>query len=375
MLGRCIPVKMSSDIYIQKVLSNLPNSIYWKDREGVYLGANAQAAHMVGFTSINEIIGKTDFDFASRDKAEKFRKNDMLVMTTGKEICVEEQSFSQDGKKLIQLSTKKPITNDKGDIIGIMGVTVDITELKKKEKKLIEQKKSLKKALTVKSELLRNINHEMRTHITSIVNISDILVESWHSYSEKERYENMKIAAYSGKRLLSLMKNILDLSKIESGKMSMQLANSSLGKLIDDIFKEAKLLYLRDKKNITLEKGIQPNLDTDCIMDADRIYQVLRNLIDNAIKFTESGAIKICLTKQNNNLKVTVQDEGLGIPEDETDTIFDPFIQSTRTKTGAGGTGLGLAICKEIIRIHNGSIWAESNNKGTSVHFLLPKNL
>lgn len=245
---------------------------------------------------------------------------------------------------------------------------------KEYNEKLLEQSISLKKALSIKTEFLNNISHEVKTPISGVLNISELLVDNWNKYSQKERFDNVKLIAQSGQRLLLLMNDILDLSKFESGKMSIKMTEGSLEKLINDMVTECKELYLQNNKQIQLQTSIQPGLNSDLKMDPERIIQVLRNLIGNAIKFTTHGTIRIFLQKQGNNFEVIVRDEAMGIPENELDQIFLPFEQSTRTKNKAGGTGLGLAICKEIIESHNGRIWALNNSqgKGSSFHFLLP---
>jgi signal transduction histidine kinase/CheY-like chemotaxis protein len=249
-----------------------------------------------------------------------------------------------------------------------------LSEEKTFNAKLLKQSVKLKKALSIKTEFFNNISHEVRTPISGVLNISELLVDNWKKYTPKEHFENVKLIARSGKRLLMIMNSILDLSKFESGKMSINISKWNLEQLIKDTIKEHIELYLNNRRDIIIETCIQPKLDSNIDMDSEKIIQVLRNLIGNAIKFTVSGKIKICLQKQGNNLEVIVKDEGVGIPENELEYIFSSFVQSSRTKNKAGGTGLGLAICKEIVEAHDGRIWALNNlQKGASLHFLLPK--
>jgi len=241
------------------------------------------------------------------------------------------------------------------------------------EETVVERTQELQKALSIKTEFLRNISHEVRAPVSGIVNISNVLAENWHIYSDEQLHEGMKVVDRSGKRLLKFMNNILDLSKFELGKMSMKMSEGSLEKVLKEMVAEQTMLCI-DGKNITLETHIQPGINSNIIMDEERISQVLRNLIGNAIDYSKSGTIKTYLQEQGNYLKVTVTDEGVGIPKDELENIFVVFVQSSRTKTGAGGTGLGLSICREIIDAHKGKIWGENNkNKGASFYFLLPK--
>ena len=239
--------------------------------------------------------------------------------------------------------------------------------------KSLKQSVALKKDLSIKNEFLNNISHEVRTPLSGVVNISETLVENWLKYSDKERFDNLKLVAQSGKRLLMLMNNILDLSKLESGKVNFSMKTSNLALILEEMIRECNLLYLGKNSNIKIQSYIQPNINSNAIMDEKRITQVLCNLLENAIKFMDFGTVKIYLQKQGLNLEVIVRDEGVAIPENELESIFEPFVQSTRTKNEAGGTGIGLAICREIITAHHGRIWAVNNQaRGTSFHFLIP---
>ncbi len=246
---------------------------------------------------------------------------------------------------------------------------------KKFTTKLIKQSEELKKALSIKSDFLNNISHEVKTPINGVVNISELLVEHWAEYTAEERLKNAKIIAQSGKKLLLLMNNILDVSKFESGKMIFHMQEFDFVSITNIIVSECRELYLASTK-VKLETYIQPNINFIAIVDRDRIIQVLRNLLGNAIKFTKEGLIRLYLQKHGNNIEIIVRDEGIGIPENELEIIFSPFMQSSRTKSKAGGTGLGLAICREIITAHHGKIWAVNNQgKGSSFHFLIPYNI
>jgi Na+/proline symporter/signal transduction histidine kinase/CheY-like chemotaxis protein len=246
-------------------------------------------------------------------------------------------------------------------------------DLQESKKDLQESKNELQKALSIKTEFLRNISHEVRAPITGIVGTADVLADRWHIYSDEQRHEGMKSVNKAGKRLLKFMNNILDLSKFELGKMSISMSEGNLEEVVKEMIQEQTMLCIKDK-DITLEMHIQPGIDSTIVMDEMRISQVLRNIIDNAIRCTKSGTIKTYLQEEGNYLKVTVTDEGVGIPEDELEAIFGYFVESTRTKTGAGGTGLGLSLCREILDAHKGRIWGENNkNKGASFYFLLPK--
>ena len=238
---------------------------------------------------------------------------------------------------------------------------------------LTKKSEDLEKALNIKTDFLNNISHEIRTPINGLVNLSSLLSENWKKYSDSEHYKIIKTIAESSKRLIKIINNVLDISKFTAGKMSMIMIEGNLEELLKAIIVEFESIYLIQYKDIVIETNIQIGIDSTAKMDPERIHQVLRNLIDNAFKFSKAGKIKISLITQGKNLEVIVDDEGIGIPEQQLEEIFNPFIQSNKTKGYTSGTGLGLSICKEIIAAHNGKIWAVNKIIGSSFHFTLPR--
>jgi two-component system sensor histidine kinase ChiS len=246
------------------------------------------------------------------------------------------------------------------------------------EQKVEARTKELRLALASKTEFLNNMSHEVRTPIQGVTAISQGLVEYWEEFSEEKRYGLASKVAQNAKRLFSLVNNILDLSKFNADKMVMDMQEADLIIAIEEMIEESNTLYIGNK-NIRICFNRNNIIQAKVKMDIDRITQVLRNLFTNAIKFTKEGTIQaeIRIVKDANNQKnicFSLRDQGIGLPESEIKDVFDPFIQSSRTKTGAGGTGLGLAICREIIQAHNGFIKAENNedNIGAKFSFFIP---
>jgi two-component system sensor histidine kinase ChiS len=247
------------------------------------------------------------------------------------------------------------------------------------EQKVIERTKDLQHALSVKTEFLNNMSHEIRTPVQGITGLSEGLVESWGVLDEDKRLQIANHVASNGRRLLSLVGNLLDLSKFTAGKMLLTFHKTEFNSLVEDMIEESKTLYVDDKKIKFKFINQEPIY---AVIDHERIMQVLRNLFVNAIKFSyKNGIINIISSKtestddKGNIIKVvqfSIANKGTGIPDDEIKTIFDPFTQSTKTKTSAGGTGLGLTICREIISGHKGRIWAENNGDSTNFSFIVP---
>lgn len=232
------------------------------------------------------------------------------------------------------------------------------------------QTESLKKAKEqaeagnkTKSEFLANMSHELRTPMHAIIGFSKLGIKKIDKWDKEKQIDNLDEIRDSGEHLLGLLNELLDLSKLESGKMTFDMVNSNM---IDTVNKVLKELYaLIEQKRLIIEF----TKDSDEIMaefDPFRIAQVIRNLLSNSIKFTPEGKkIRIRVRQDNDkNVEIAVSDDGIGIPSSELTKVFDKFIQSSKTKTGAGGTGLGLSICKEIIECHNGIIFASNNEDG-----------
>ena len=252
------------------------------------------------------------------------------------------------------------------------------------EDKVKERTQDLEKVMQIKSQFLSNMSHEIRTPIHGIMNYIDFLEEDWNKLEEDKKYDFIKKLHKNSLRLLSLINNLLDLSKFDAGKMEFCMQKGDMVKIIENVIEECEALY-KYNKDISIEFEYKIDTIYNAVFDHERIAQVIRNLLSNSIKFTVKGKILIMLefTKYRketgskiNALKVMVSDHGVGIPEHELDLIFGEFNQSAKTKTGAGGTGLGLSISKAIIEAHNGVIWAENNINGfgSTFTFIIPVN-
>ncbi len=252
---------------------------------------------------------------------------------------------------------------------------------------LRQAKEEAEAANRFKSEFLANMSHELRTPLHAILGFAELLIDMGDSFSADEIWKYLQNIQISGKRLLVLLNDLLDLSKLESGKMVYQFRWYNLYDICRQAISELRPLW--QEKQLLIVHSI-PEIETMVMCDEVRMLQVLHNLLSNAIKFTsENSTIHILyqpteILLPNHAqpvpaLTCIVRDEGIGIPENELDTIFDKFIQSSKTRTQAGGTGLGLAICREIIKQHRGTIYASNNtqlfdfaHQGASLIFTIP---
>jgi two-component system, sensor histidine kinase ChiS len=242
---------------------------------------------------------------------------------------------------------------------------------KKLEQKVADRTEELQNALAIKTEILNNMNHEIRTPVHGFSVLSEGLIEHWQEFDDKKKYDITKHIASNAFRLKGLINNLLDLSSLSNGKLSLHPEKIDLNLLIEDMITECNTMYMQGKNiNITYV----PKHPLIITADREKINQILRNLLINAINYTPSGKkIEIKAKIENKNLYFSLKDQGIGIAKDELEGIFIPFTQGKHTKTSAGGTGLGLAICHNIISAHGGKIWAKNNkDRGATFYFTIP---
>lgn len=228
------------------------------------------------------------------------------------------------------------------------------------EQKVKERTQDLENALAIKTDFLNRVSHEVRTPVQGITSISESLTKNWDEFAEEKRRELASAVAFNSKRLFSLVSNILDFSTFNAGYTVFNFKHTDFIELINDTVEECKSLYL-NKKDLKIVFS-QPHEKIMLNIDSEKITQVIRNIITNSIKFSNSGVIDISVNKLNKYIELVIKDQGVGVSKEELDSIFDPFVQSVETKGKYQGAGLGLSICKKIIEGHEGEIWAEKNH-------------
>ncbi|MGC0371505.1 MAG: hypothetical protein DGJ47_000194 [Rickettsiaceae bacterium] len=362
-----------------QILDAIEASIYWKDVSGRYLGCNEYMLRMIGLTR-NELIGKTDSTLIWTDQAEQIKAVDQLVINDQKKYKFEEYVVIADGSNKVLLSSKSPLRNDKGEVIGIIGVSVDITHNKLFEKEVLKVEKSLDEYSSIKTRFLKNISHEARIPMNSVASISESLSVGWEKYSEKEKRENVRLIYEESKRLSRFILNTFDLSDLTKGDVEPNFKRYNLSELVRSVAAEYKKSFCHEKVEIKINSFD----DYVLVFDQKLITQVIKNLLMNAVQYSQKQKnividIKVSYLKNGEIPAVTcsVADEGIGIPEHEMKLIFNPFSESSRTASKACGTGIGLSLCREIIDLHLGEIWAENNKgkSGTTFNFSIPTNL
>lgn len=363
----------SLKLQLHGLVQALPGSIYYKDLNGVYLGANDHALQMVGLSSEKHIIGKTDFDLFSKEHAALFRAADLKIIQEGKESVKEEVSFSPEGEELVQLSSKKPLKDNDDNVIGIVGNTVNITYLKKTEAALHFAKEQAEEASKAKSEFLANMSHDVKTPISGIIGMSEVLLHKLKNPNHKEYINNI---LKSGRKVLDFFENCIQLSKIESKSLIPEEPDHfSIRKLLDDI----STLFLPSirMKKITIDTYVDPGLPSHILGHYSGIYRVLINLVGNAIKFTEEGSITItakCCGDYKNEVIFSVRDTGVGISKENQGYIFEQFSKLNPSYEGKfEGSGIGLYVVKQYIKAMKGSVQVHSElNKGSEFVVTMP---
>jgi len=247
----------------------------------------------------------------------------------------------------------------------------DITEQKKSALALLQAKDEAETANRAKSNFLANMSHELRTPMHGILSFAKFGIKKSETETREKLHKYFSNINTSAERLLVLLNNLLDLSKLEAGKIELNKSSGDLSKVFSTCYNE-QAQHIKDR-GLTLSL-IEPDCLMSGLFDQAYITQVVANLLSNAIKFSpKNSTLTVRIFRNEQQLCFSLLDEGEGIPEDELKSVFNAFIQSSKTKTSAGGTGLGLAICKEIIEAHKGKIWAKNgDNGGALFKFTIP---
>jgi two-component system aerobic respiration control sensor histidine kinase ArcB len=365
------------EVFLKNITRSLPQYIFWKDKRSVYLGCNENFARLVGLSRPEDIIGKTDRDLnwqPTGHSAEEFIKGDQETLNGHPLTNREEILALPNGKRLITLVSKLPILDDNHHVLGIVGYFTDITSLKKKERALQQAKRQAEAANQAKSVFITNISHDLRTPLTGLLGMAEILQQEVQTAQGKAAAADLLKA---GQVLLNLLNEVIEFSRCESGDLPVQAVKFDLPTAIQNI---AELLKpSAEEKKLEFNTSFDKHLPRYVMGDAMRLQRILLNLLGNAIKFTHQGAVDfqvriIHREERTVVLEFRVQDTGIGIPENQRALIFTRFCRLHPAYEGQyAGAGLGLTVVKRFVDELKGEIHVESiEDQGSTFSCLIP---
>ncbi|MEP7289749.1 MAG: response regulator [Chloroflexota bacterium] len=347
---------------LRTVIDNLPDYIFAKDREGRFLISNVAHARAAKVATPEELVGKRAAEFFEQELATQYDKDDEATIQSGQSLLnVQRRTVDEQGNPKWVLTTKVPLRDAQKKIVGLIGISRDISDLKRTEEALALARDQAIRASRLKSEFLANMSHEIRTPMNGIMGMNALLLETDLTDEQREFSETIHV---SSDTLLTIINDILDFSKIEADKLVLEKIKFEPVALVEGTGE--LLALIAHNKNVALMTYIDPHIPKVLLGDPVRLQQVLLNLINNAVKFTERGEVVVraelesCVDNQA-TIRFTVKDTGIGISDDARALMFQPFTQADSTTTRKyGGTGLGLAISKRLAELMGGEIGVES---------------
>jgi two-component system, sensor histidine kinase and response regulator len=357
---------------LQLLIDNIPSPIYFKDKESKFTRVNLAQSRLLGANSNEEVLGKSDFDFYSHENASVYYSDERKIIEKNEPLINKIEECYPPGEGLRWFSTTKiPITDEDGELSGILGVSHDITDqiLIKQDLEIAKEKAEV--ASTAKSNFLSNMSHEIRTPMNGVIGMAEVLNMT---ELDEEQKKIVNLIIRSGNNLLNIINDILDFSKIENGKLVIELIPIDLKSIIREVVE--MMMFSAASKNILLYHKIDQNIPEFVCGDSLRIKQILINLVSNAIKFTKEGEVFVEASFLGNSddmhcIIFKVTDTGIGISHDEKVLLFEAFTQAdASTSRKYGGTGLGLAISSRLVKMMGGKLDVISEKgKGSTFFF------
>jgi PAS domain S-box-containing protein len=361
----------ASEKRLRDILDSLFGFVGLFTLDGKLIECNGAAIKAAGLR-MEDVLGKFFWQTSgwTDDPDEQVRVRHMMLRAAkGEVVRFETRILDRDRQRVIVDFTFGPLCDQQGVVSNIVGHAVDITARKQAEAELVKAKEDAESANRAKSEFLANMSHEIRTPMNGIIGLTEVLLDS---RLDPEQREYLTLVQSSAGSLLTIINDILDVSKIEAGKLGLEARELNLREVVLDTLKGLKVSA--DAKGLTLACNVEPGVPALVRGDPGRLRQVLINLVGNAIKFTERGEVSVAVQVWPDipdGLRFSVRDTGIGIPTEKQALIFEAFTQVDGSYTRRfGGTGLGLTIASRLIQMMGGRIWIESEEgHGSTFHF------
>ncbi|WP_179953343.1 PAS domain-containing protein [Desulfobotulus mexicanus] len=350
--------------YLSAILESSDTIAVLKDKDLRYIHVNKAYLKLTGHNDPEALRDKTDRDLfhgiASPEDIQMFMEGDekAMLLPHGEELTMEETIRTDDGKIRTFLSRKFPVYGqDCKKFIGVATLSNEITGRKEMEEELRLKRQQAEAANIAKSNFLANMSHEIRTPMNGIMGMNTLLLDTELNAEQRSCAETIGSCASS---LMGIINDILDLSRIESGRMELHISDYNLNRMVQDIL--SAMEFNARQKDLKLCFSIAPETPTNLRGDSLRLRQIILNILDNAIKFTEKGEIRLHIhplmeSHKEVLLHFSIEDTGIGIPEEKNGLVFQKFSQLEPCITKKyGGSGLGLAICKELVEMMGGQI-------------------
>ena len=360
------------------ITDQLQALVAYVDTQHRYIYVNKRYAEWYGFSK-EDMLGKAVQETVAPEAYSRARPLHEAALR-GEHISFENVAPGPDGQKHHIWVDLVPHTDQNGNVKGFLGLILDISELKHKEEELRQAKEIAETANQAKSVFLANMSHELRTPLNSILGFTQLIARSHHL--SLEDWEHLSIIRRSGEHLLTLINQVLDLSKVEAGRLTLEPKPLDLYRLLEEV--EDMFMLKATSKNLRIDFHRTPQVPHYIRADEVKLRQVLINLIGNAIKFTEKGSVNVQVRSEHfsaperaealtTNLQISISDTGPGMTQEEVKTIFDAFVQTESGKQSYEGTGLGLTISRTFVRLIGGEISVKSEpGQGSVFIFTIP---
>jgi PAS domain S-box-containing protein len=362
-------------LILSSAIEQTVDSIIITNRNGRIEYVNHAFELLTGYSAA-DALGKTPRILKSDLYDQTYYEVLWETILSGKVFRAEVVNLKKNGDLFFEEKTISPIFDKNKKITHFVGTGVDITERKYAEKELIKAKEKAEESDRLKSSFLANMSHEIRTPLNSIIGFSELLADSY--FAEDQKKEFIQNIITSGNNLLSIISDIMDISKLEAGEYKIRNSQINVSKFLSSV--KVQFAPQAEEKKLGLKLTLpDKNEETEILADSDRLRQVLNNLMSNAIKFTATGNIEIGYQRKGKMVEFFVKDTGIGIPVEYHKIIFDRFRQIEASATrNYGGNGLGLTISKNLVELMGGEIWVEHDldnkqeGKGAAFYFTVP---